>query len=71
MAPLDLTPDNNANTEIPLPESFSARRFPVIGQHWFGLEPPRPWEPLAVPLARVIARLPVESERATPDEVPA
>ena len=59
---LDLAPDTDSTTSIAPPEGFDARRFPVIAVHFFGAAPPWPWEPLAAPLARVIARLPVVDE---------
>ncbi len=60
----DLSPDTNEST----PPGLDARRHPIIARHYFGVEPPPPWEPLAAPLARVIGRLRVVDDAES--EVP-
>ena len=27
-----------------LPEGFDPRQFPIIGKHFYGVEPPPPWQ---------------------------
>ena len=45
----DVIPKSNPDTDAP-PANFDARQFPVIARHHFGIEPPRPWKPLALAL---------------------
>ena len=49
----DLSPDTNEST----PPGLDARRHPIIALHYFGIEPPRPWKHISMPLSRVIGRL--------------
>ena len=57
MLSLSLTSDTDTDTNATAPEGFDPRQFPVIGQHFFGIKPPRPWQHISTPLARVIGRL--------------
>ena len=58
MALLDVAPDTND----PTPPGFDPWRFPIISRHWFGVEPPPPWQHISEPLAHVTARLRVVDE---------
>ena len=65
MYPRDVTPKPISNTES-LPEGFVPLQFPIIGRHFYGIEPPPPCQHISVPLARVIDRLRVVDD--TEDE---
>ncbi len=58
MAALDIAPDTNEST----PPGFDPRQFPIISRHWFGVEPPRPWQHVSVPISQVVGRLRVVDE---------
>ena len=64
----DLTLDPQTNSTESTPPGFNARRHPIIARHFYGVEPPPPWQHISTPLARVVARLRIvddaESEAA-------
>ena len=54
-----LTLDLRTNSTESTPPGLDARRHPIIARHFYGVEPPRPWQHVSTPLARILDRLQV------------
>ncbi len=52
----DLSPD----TDTAAPPDFDPRRYPVIGQHFYGI--PRPWRHVGSIVGAIVAQLADEPE---------
>ncbi len=55
------TASRNTSTATVLPPDFIPADYPVLSQHWFGVEPQPSWESTAAVVTRVVERLACES----------
>ena len=61
---VSFTHQNNALTGKVQPSpkvriGFNPKAHPLISRHWFGIEPPPPWQHISQPLDRTVARIAV------------